>query len=123
MYRVQANLQTADGMIIEKDAELVVLDNFVALPQTIKNGDIDIQVKSENSVIEIEVFGYVRKTITAKELNSTGVAYMNEAVSVIANPLKAKSNNTLLYVLGAFGTIGLLYYATKKPTPKTVKIS
>lgn len=122
MYKVKASILSDDLMILDR-AEIVILDRIGFLPIIITDGEINIDVPNENSKLQIEVFGYVTKTVTAKEVNKLGTIYMNDAVSVLTNPQNPKNDNTLLYILGAAGAIGLLYYATKKPTPKTVKIS
>lgn len=123
MYKVKASLLSDEMMIIEERAEILILDRVGFLPIIVTDGEIDIDVPNENSKLQIEVFGYTPKIITAKEINQIGSVYMNPAVTIIANPKPPKSDNSLLYILGAVGAIGLFYYATKKPTPKTVKIT
>lgn len=125
MYRVKAEILSDDLMIIEDRAEVIILDRIGFAPIVVKNGSINIEVPNENSKLQIDVFGYAPKVIKAKEINAVGTVYLNPSVNINSNsnPKQVKGDNTLLYVLGAAGAIGLFYYATKKPAPKTVKIS
>lgn len=123
MYRVKAEILSDDLQIIEDRAEIIILDGVGFAPIIVKNGSIDIEVLNESSKLQIDVFGYTPKIITAKEINAVGTVYLNPAISIISNPKPTESDNTLLYVLGAVGVLGLFYFASKKPTLKTVKIS
>ena len=119
MYKVKASILSDEDMIIEERAEIVVLDRIGFAPIIVKNGDIDIQVPNENSQLQIDVFGYKPKVMYAKEINQIGAVYLTEMIVI---PTKPKTKNTLLYILGAIGVLGVFYYKSKKPTPRTVKI-
>lgn len=123
MYRVKANILSDDLMIIEDRAEILITNPIGFAPITVYGGTIDIEVPNDKTMLEINVFGYAKKTISAKDVNELGTVYMNPAVSVIANPIKPKKDNTLLFILGAVGLLGIGYFINKKPTPKVVKIS
>ena len=120
MYKVKAELLSDDLIIIDQYAAILILNSGLS-PIVVNNGSINIDVPNENSKLQIEVFGYVPKVVSAKEINSVGTVYLTEMIVIKTKP--KESDNTLLYILGAIGVTGILYYATQNPTPKTVKIS
>ncbi len=124
MYKVKAELLSDDLIIIDQYAAILILNSGLS-PIVVNNGSINIDVPNENSQLQIEVFGYAPKVLSAKEINTVGTVYLTEAVKIIGHevPKPPKTNNTSLYILGAIGVAAMLYHAIKNPTPKTVKIS